>query len=144
MLGQAPGFRHHALAGTAPFRPSCERHHAIGTRLVAAFDDGDVRAVRIIAAGEWRIECFFGIETQAGDAARALFELYQHVAETRVTRRPANQADVGRAVEDLLAFLLRDAAKDAEDLAFARLALELLQAVEDFLLGFIADAAGVV
>ncbi len=49
-----------------------------------------------------------------------------------------------RAFENLLAFLLGDAAEHGEDLALARFALEVLQAVEDLLLGFIADAAGVV
>ena len=49
-----------------------------------------------------------------------------------------------RALEDLLAFLLRHAAEHAENLALAGLALELLQAVEDLLLGLVADAAGVV
>ena len=49
-----------------------------------------------------------------------------------------------RAVEDLLAFLLRHAAEHAEDLALPGLALEVLQAVEDLLLGLVADAAGVV
>ena len=47
------------------------------------------------------------------------------------------------AVENLFAFLLGHAAEHAEHFALAG-ALELLQPVEDLLLGLIADAAGVV
>ena len=64
--------------------------------------------------------------------------------QPRVAGRAGHQADVRRALEDLLAFLLRHASQHAEDLALAGLALELLQAVEDLLLGLVADAAGVV
>ncbi len=49
-----------------------------------------------------------------------------------------------RAVENLLAFLLRHAAQHAEDFAFAGLALEILQAIENLLLGLVANAACVV
>jgi hypothetical protein len=48
-----------------------------------------------------------------------------------------------RAVETFLAFLLRHAADDGENLSLARIAFEMLQAIEDLLFGFIADAAGV-
>ena len=47
-------------------------------------------------------------------------------------------------LENLLAFLLRHAAQHRERLALAVFFLELLQPVEHLLLGFIADAAGVV
>ena len=47
-------------------------------------------------------------------------------------------------LEDLLALLLGDAAEDGELFAFALEALVLVEAVEDFLLGFVADGAGVV
>jgi hypothetical protein len=99
--------------------------------------------VRVVAAGERGVERLFGIEAQPGDAAGAGFKLHQHLAEARVAGRSANQADMRRALENLLAFLLRHAAQDTEDLALAG-ALELLQAVEDLLLGLIADAARVV
>ncbi len=99
--------------------------------------------MRIVAARERRVERLFGIEAQPGDAAVAGFELHQHLAEPRVAGRSANQADVRRALEDFLAFLLRHAAQHAENLALAG-ALEMLQAVEYFLLGLIADAARVV
>jgi len=47
---------------------------------VAAFDDGDVGAVRVVAARERRVERLIGIEAQPGDAAGAGFELHQHLA----------------------------------------------------------------
>ena len=49
-----------------------------------------------------------------------------------------------RAFEDPLAFLLRHAAQNSEHFALAVFFLELLQAMKNFLLGFVADAAGVV
>ena len=52
--------------------------------------------------------------------------------------------DIRGALEDLFAFLLGDAAEDGEPLALALQLLVLVQAVEDFLLGFVADGAGVV
>ena len=52
--------------------------------------------------------------------------------------------DVRGLLEDGFAFLLGDAADDGELFAFALEALVLVEAVEDFLLGFIADGAGVV
>ena len=48
------------------------------------------------------------------------------------------------AVENLLAFLLGDAADHGEDFPFPGVALEMLEAIENLLLGFIPDAAGVV
>ena len=72
------------------------------------------------------------------------FELRQHLAQPRIAGRAGHQADMRRALENLLAFLLRHAPQHAEDLALARVALELLQAVEDLLLGLVADAARVV
>ena len=60
-----------------------------------------------------------------------------------IAGRTADQADVGRPLEDLLAFLLGDAAQDAEGLSGV-LPLELVEPVENLLFGFVADAAGVV
>src|SRR5207244_11887687 len=71
-------------------------------------------------------------------------KLHQHLAEPGIARRAAHQADVWRAIEDLLAFLLRHAAEDAEYFAFARFTLERLQAAEHLLLRLVANAAGVV
>src|SRR5215472_6304576 len=143
-LSQTAGLRHDARARAAALRPAREGHYAIGARFVATFDDSDIGAMRIVATRERRIEGFLGIEAQSCYAPRASFELHQHIAEARVTRRPANQAHVRSAFEDLLALLLRHAPQDAEDLALTRFALELLQTIEDFLFRLIADAARVV
>ena len=98
----------------------------------------------IVAAGERRVEGFFGIQAEAGDAAIAGLELHQHLRQPGVTGGARHQADVRRALEYLFALLLRHASQHAEDLALARRPLEILQAVEDLLFGLVADAAGVV
>src|SRR5207302_10536890 len=49
--------------------------------------------------------------------------------------RSGDQTDMRSALEDLFAFLLRHAPEHAEDFALAGLALEVLQAIEDLLLG---------
>ena len=61
------------------------------------------------------------IEAQAGDAPVAGLQLHQHFGQLRVAGRAGHQADVRRALEDLLAFLLRHAAEHAEDFALAAL-----------------------
>ena len=99
--------------------------------------------MRIVAAGQRRIERIFGIEAQAGDAAVAGLELDEKIGQLVVAGRSAHQADVRSFFENLFAFLLRDASQDREGFAFA-VFLELLKAIENFLLGFVADAAGVV
>ena len=76
--------------------------------------------MRIVAARERRIESLVGIEAQAGDAPVAGFELHQHLAAAWYSWPTRHQADVRRALEDLLAFLLRHAAQHAEDFALAR------------------------
>ena len=48
-----------------------------------------------------------------------------------------------RAIENALAFLLRDTTQDAKHFPFA-VSLELVQAMKDLLLGFVANAAGVI
>src|ERR1035438_10202892 len=143
-FGQAARFGHYAFAGAAAFRPAREGHHAIGARLVAAFDDGDVGAMRIVAAGERRIEGFVSIQAEAGDVAIARLKLHQHFGEPGVAGGACHQADVRRALENLFALLLRHASQHPEDLALARRALEILQAAEDLLFGLVANAAGVV
>ena len=72
------------------------------------------------------------IETQTGHAAVAGFELHQHFRQLRIARRAGDQADVRRAFENLLAFLLRHAADDGENLCPCPRALELLQTVKTF------------
>ncbi len=55
-----------------------------------------------------------------------------------------DQRDVGGALENLLAFLLGDAAENGEALPFLVQLLEVVEAIEDLLLRLIADGAGVV
>src|SRR5262249_49084513 len=59
-------------------------------------------------------------------------------------RRTRDQRDMRRALEDLLAFLLRHAAENGKALPFLAQLLEIGEAVEDLLLGLIADRAGVI
>jgi hypothetical protein len=61
-----------------------------------------------------------------------------------VRSRPGDQRNVGRALEDLFALLLGDAAQNGKALPFLVQLLEIGQPMEDFLLGFVADRAGVV
>ena len=71
-------------------------------------------------------------------------DLHQHVRQVAVRSGAGDQRDVGRALEDLLAFLLGDAAENGEALPFLVQLLEVVEAVEDLLLGLIANGAGVV
>src|SRR6202011_1395506 len=123
-----------AFACSASLRSPRERNHAVCARFVAAFNDGDVRTVRIVAPREWGLEGLVGIETQARNAPVAGLEPHQHLRQFGVTGRACNQAHVRRFVENLLAFLLRHASEYTKDLAFARLPLEVLQTVEHLLL----------
>ena len=143
-LGQAARLLHHARAGAAALRAARERHHAVGALLVAALDDGDRSSVGIVAVRKRGVEGLVRRQAQAGDAAVSGFELDQHRFQLGVAGGARHQADVRSAAEDLLAFLLGHAAQHAEDFALAGVALELPQAVEHLLLGFVANAARVV
>src|SRR5262249_39620641 len=127
LLCQPCGFRDHAFARAATLRPASEGHDAIGARFVTALDDGDVRAMRIVASRQRSIECLVGIQAQTGDAAVTGFELNQHLPESRIARRTRYKAHVRRAVENFFAFLLRHASQYAEYFALARFAFEILQ-----------------
>ena len=121
------------------------RHHAVGAELVAAFDDGDVAAVGVLAGGELGLEGLVGLAVvEAGDAGLAGFKPGEHLGQFAVGGRTRDQRDVRRALEDLLALLLRHAAQHGEALAFPVLALVFVEPVEDLLLRLVADGAGVV
>ncbi len=60
------------------------------------------------------------------------FQLHQHLRQLGVAGGAGNQTDVRSAFEDALAFLLRDAAENAEYFALAGGALELLEPVKTF------------
>ena len=121
------------------------RDDAVGAELVAAFDDGDVSAVGILARGEFGFECLVGLPVvEAGDAILAGFESAEHLGQLAIRGGTGDERDVRRALEDLLAFLLRDTAKHAEAFAGLVQLLVVVEAIEDFLFGFVADGAGVV
>ena len=90
-------------------------HDAVGAEFVAAFDDRDVAAVGVGAGGELGVEGLVGLAVvEAGDAGFAGFEAGQHVGKVAVAGGAGDDRDVGRAVEDLRAFLLGYAADDGE------------------------------
>ena len=116
---QLARFVQHAFAGAAALGPARERHHAIGAGFVAAFDDRDVGAVRIVAPREGRFERLIVVQAQAGDAAVSAFQLHQHLRQLGIAGRSRYQADVRGALENALAFLLRHATQHAKHFALA-------------------------
>ena len=97
------------------------------------------------AGGEFGVEGLVGLAVvEAGDAGLAGFEAGQHVGKVAVAGGAGDDRDVGGAVEDFGALLLGYAADDGEALPFTVELLVLVEAMEDFLLGLVADGAGVV
>ena len=143
-IGHLPGFGQNGVRTPAAFLAAGKRDHAVGAELVAAFDDGDVAAMRIGAGSEFGLEAFVGFAVVKPGRALPCFDLNQHLRQIAVRRRAAYQRNIRRALENLLAFLLRHAAQHAELLALLLQLLVVVQAVEDFLLGLVADGAGVV
>src|SRR5664279_6544896 len=124
------------LRSTAAFLAASVRDHAIGAELIAALNDGDVSPVRVGAGGEFGLESLVGLAIiKTRDAIGARFNLNQHGRQVAIRRRPGHQRDVGRALEDLLALLLGDTAKNGEALPFLVQLLEIGQPMEDLLLG---------
>ena len=125
--------------------PRVYGHDAVRTEFVAAFDDRDVAAVGVGAGGELGVEGLVGLAVvEAGDAGLAGFEARKHVGKVAVAGGAGDDGDVGGAVEDPGALLLGDAADDGEALPFTVELLVLVEAMEDLLLGLVADGAGVV
>ena len=60
-VGHAPRFRQHRIRSPAALFAARERNHAVGAELVAAFDDGDVSAMRIAARGEFGFKGLVGL-----------------------------------------------------------------------------------
>ena len=81
---------------------------------------------------------------ESGDAAVPASSLHQHLRQIAVRRRSAHQRHIRRALENLFALLLRDAAEHAELLALFLQLLVVGEPVKDLLLGLVADGAGVV
>ena len=64
------GFRQDRIRGAAALLAARVWDHAVGAKLVATFDDGDVSAMRIAAGGEFSLKGLVGLAiVQAGDAA---------------------------------------------------------------------------
>src|SRR6185436_9006554 len=115
------------------------RHDAERAVLVAALDDRDPRLRRRAAVDGEDV-----VVAVLGKINREPRSVLEHLIEMADVARAHHEVDPGRALEDALPFLLRDAAADA-DLQLA-LALHLAQpaeAREDLLLGLVADRTGV-
>ena len=84
-FNQSTGFGENGIAGTAAFGSARVRHDAIGAGVVAAFDDGEVRTQRIVAAGDFGFEGLVGVQIEAGDATAAGFNLIEELRELAVT-----------------------------------------------------------
>ena len=100
--GEPLRFLDDAPAGTAALRAAGERHHAIGAVLVAAFDDGDVGAMRIVAPCQRRFERLVSVQVQTGYPAIPRFDAHQQLRQLVVTRRAADHGDVRRLFENLV------------------------------------------
>ena len=83
-VSEAAGFVEDACARAGAFRAAGVRDDAIGAGFVAAFDDGDVGAEGMIAAGDFGFEGLVGIGIEARDAAIAGFELLNQMREIAV------------------------------------------------------------
>src|SRR5579872_1176894 len=143
-VDQAPDFVENRGAGATALRTARVRHDAISARVVAALDDGQISAEGIVAGGNFGFECFLRVEGKTSDAAAARFQLREHLGQFAITCRAADHAHPRRATEDFLAFLLREAAENADDLFFAERAAKIAEARKNFLRGLLANAARVV
>ena len=81
---------------------------------------------------------------QTGYPRTAALDLQQHLGQIPVRRRPRHQRHVGRALENLLPLLLRDAAENGKTFTLFLQLPELVQAMKNLLLRLIADGACVV
>ena len=144
-VGHPPRFSQHGVGRPAALFAARIRNHAVGAELVAAFDDGDVAAMRVAARGEFRLKRLIGLPVvQAGDAlvaGLAAAPASPAICDRKPTRRPAKHRARARKS---LAFLLRHAAKHGKSLPLLVQCLVVVQPVENLLLRLIADGAGVV
>src|SRR6202140_1353164 len=92
----------------APLFPTSERYDAVGAELVAAFDDGDVSAMRIGARGELSLETLIGLTVIESGRALPCFDLYQHLRQVAVRGRSADQRNMRRPLKNPLPLLLSD------------------------------------
>jgi len=143
-IRQPAHFFQHRCAGAAALRPAREGHHAVRTGFVAAFDNRQVGAKRIIPAGDFRFKSRVGVLIEAHHAAISGFQLGDQIRQLAVAGRTADQPHPGRTLEDLFSLLLGDAAEDADDFFLAGIFSVGTEPRVNFLGGFFADAAGVV
>ena len=144
-VGHLTSFRQDRIGGAAPLFAAGVGHDAVRAKFVAAFNDGDVPAMRVGTGSELGFKALVGLAiVEAGDVAVPGLDLYQHLRKITVRRRAAHHGDVRSAVEDLFPFLLGDAPENAEDLSLLLIFLVVREPVKDLLLGFVTNRAGIV
>src|SRR5262249_40858505 len=146
------------LGVAALLRTADAGNDAVGAELVAADHDADVglkavgpqrrvaeRVVALEAAFDLRARGLFPIQTEGELRLTALFHRGDEFRQLSELSGTANDVHVRRSVEDVLLIFLRHAAEDADDLVGVALLVsaEPAESAVDFLLGVLADAAGV-
>src|SRR5712691_2792386 len=114
-IGELADFGQHGGAGAAALRPARKRNDAVRALFVAALDNREIGAPGIVAPGDFGLKCLVRVRIQPGHPAVPRLQLRQKFGQLAVARRATDQADPRRALEDLLAFLLRYASEDADD-----------------------------
>src|SRR5581483_7840396 len=99
-LGKGLRFPKNAVARAAALRSAGHWNYAVGAGFIAAFNDGDIRAMGIVTARKGRIESFIGIEAQAGDPAIARLELHKKLRKFCVAGRSGHQTYVRSALKN--------------------------------------------
>src|SRR5207253_3104324 len=138
-IGHLARFGENRTRSPAALFAASEGHNAVRAEFVAAFDDGDVAAMRIAARRKLGLKALVGLAIVEAGRPLPFLDLDQHLRQIAVRRRSADHGNVRRALENFLAFLLCDAAEDSE---FFPLRLKLFvigEAMKDLLLGLIAD-----
>src|SRR5207247_8473334 len=142
--GHVARFGEYRTRSPAALFAASEGHNAVGAKLVAALDDGDISAMRIAARGELGLKAFVGFAIVEAGRPLPCLDLDQHLRQIAVRRRSADHGNVRCALENFLALLLGDTSQDGE---FFSLRLKLLvigETMKHLLLGLIADGAGVI
>src|SRR5271165_5749786 len=143
-VGELPHFAQNSIAGAAAFRAAGKGHDAVGAGFVAAFDDGEKGAKRIVAAGDFGLKSLVGVIVEAGDAALAGFQFVQHFREMAITSGTAHETNPRRSLKDVFALLLGYATEHADDFVRVGGSAEFAQAGEYLLRSFFANTAGVI
>src|ERR1051326_8042366 len=114
-IGHTAGFGEHRIRRPAPLLAARVRHDAVGAKLVATFDDGDVSAMGICAGGEFGLESLVRLAiVETGDAAVPCFQALQHGWQIAIGRGAGDQRNMRGTFEDLFTFLLGNTAQDAK------------------------------